>query len=129
MANLFIDEIRKVGPLTIVQVVTDTCAVMKAAWKKVEVAFPWITCTCCAPHVLILLLHDIAKIGEVAQVLSKARKVLNRFSGVASDGAAQSCERSWPGIMGRSWAFTVLHQLASLDVSASSVACCVSKLT
>ena len=74
-------EIEKVGALKIVQVVTDTCSVMKKAWTIIEKKFPWITCTCCAPHVLSLLLKDIGKIKEVAGVIGKVRKVLNRFWG------------------------------------------------
>eukprot|EP00966_Prymnesium_polylepis_P115918 2679387-Prymnesium_polylepis.1 len=73
--------IHSVGCLSVVQVVTDTCSVMKAAWKLVEAEFPWITCTCCAPHVLSLLLKDIGKISEVAAVIAKTKKILNRFWG------------------------------------------------
>jgi hypothetical protein len=81
VAELLAKQIRHVGALNVVQVVTDTCSVMKAAWKKVEKEFPWITCTCCAPHVLSLLLKDIGKIQVVKAVLEKVRKVLNRFWG------------------------------------------------
>jgi hypothetical protein len=81
VAKLIIKEIRHVGALNVVQVVTDTCSVMKAAWKIIEKELPWITCTCCAPHVLSLLLKDIAKIGAVKGVLENVRKVLNRFWG------------------------------------------------
>lgn len=81
VAKLISDEILRVGPLNVIQVVTDTCAVMKSAWKIVEAKYPWVTCTCCAPHVLSLLLKDIAKIPEVASVLAKVKKVLNRFWG------------------------------------------------
>eukprot|EP00966_Prymnesium_polylepis_P025728 593135-Prymnesium_polylepis.1 len=81
VANLIIKEIEHMGPLTVVQVVTDTCSVMEAAWRIIEKMFPWIACTCCAPHVLSLLLHDIAKIPEVARVIAKEKKVLNRFWG------------------------------------------------
>lgn len=81
VATLMAKQIRHVGELTVVQVVTDTCSVMKAAWKILEKEFPWITCTCCAPHVLSLLLKDIAKIPAVKGVLEKVRKVLNRFWG------------------------------------------------
>ena len=81
VAQLIIDEIERVGPHLIVQVVTDTCSVMKKAWKLIEKKFPWITCTCCGPHVLSLLLHDMAKIPEVAGVIAKVLRVLNRFWG------------------------------------------------
>ena len=81
VANLLIGAIERQGPFSVVQLVTDTCSVMKAAWKIVEKKFPWITCTCCAPHVLSLTLNDIAKIPQVAAALAKARLVLNRMWG------------------------------------------------
>lgn len=81
VAKLIGEEIERVGPLNVIQVVTDTCAVMKSAWKIIEESFPWITCTCCAPHVLSLLLKDIAKIPQVATTMGKVRKILNRFWG------------------------------------------------
>ena len=65
----------------VVQVVTDTCSVMKAAWKLVETKFPWITCTCCGPHVLNLYLKDLGKIEEVAAVIKKSNAILNLFWG------------------------------------------------
>lgn len=81
VAELICQEIINVGALSIVQVVTDTCSVMKAAWKIIEKAFPWITCTCCAPHVLSLELKDMAKIPEVADVIESGQKILARFWG------------------------------------------------
>ena len=79
--RLISDEIERVGQYTIIQVCTDTCSVMKAAWKIIEKKFPWITCTCCAPHVLSLELKDMAKIPEVQAVIDKTGRVLNRFWG------------------------------------------------
>ena len=81
VAQLICAEIVRQGPLNIVQVVTDTCAVMKAAWKMVEKAFPWITCTCCAPHVISLELHDMAKIPDVAAAIRGCQTILARFWG------------------------------------------------
>eukprot|EP00966_Prymnesium_polylepis_P086055 1991594-Prymnesium_polylepis.2 len=81
VAKIIIDEIMTIGCLNVIQVVTDTCSVVKAAWKIIEEEFPWITCTCCAPHVLSLELHDIAKIKQVGAVIKKTGKVLNRFWG------------------------------------------------
>lgn len=71
VARLISDEIERVGATNVIQVVTDTCSVMKSAWKIIEKHYPWITCTCCAPHVLSLLLKDIGKIPEVSKVLNK----------------------------------------------------------
>ena len=81
VAELIIAEIEQVGPTLVIQVVTDTCSVMKAAWKLIEEKFPWITCTCCGPHVLSLMLNDLGKIKEVAAVIKKVGRVLNRFWG------------------------------------------------
>ena len=81
VAKLIIDEIYRIGPTTVVQVVTDTCSVMKAAWRIIQAEFPWITCTCCGPHVLSLELCDIGKIDEVKEVITKTGKVLSRFWG------------------------------------------------
>lgn len=81
VAKIIGAEIKSIGMYNVVQVVTDTCSVMKAAWKLLEAEYPWITCTCCAPHVLNLYLKDIGKIEEVAAVIVKVSKVLNRFWG------------------------------------------------
>ena len=81
VANLIITQIERIGETNVVQVVTDTCSVMKAAWKIIEARFPWITCTCCGPHVLSLELCDIGKIPEVAAIIAKCQKVLKRFWG------------------------------------------------
>ena len=68
-------EIEKVGALKIVQVVTDTCSVMKKAWTIIEKKFPWITCTCCAPHDCA----EPAAQGHREDQGGGRRKVLNRF--------------------------------------------------
>jgi hypothetical protein len=81
VAELICAEIEAAGKLSIIQVVTDTCSVMKAAWKIIEAKLPWITCTCCGPHVLSLELSDMGKIPEVAAVIKKVGRVLNRFWG------------------------------------------------
>jgi hypothetical protein len=81
VAELICAEIETVGKYSIIQVVTDTCSVMKAAWKIIEKKFPWITCTCCGPHVLSLELTDMGKIKEVAAVINKVGRVLARFWG------------------------------------------------
>ena len=81
VAKLLNDHIYRIGPTTVVQVVTDTCSVMKAAWVIIQKEFPWITCTCCGPHVLSLELLDMGKIPEVNAVITKVGKVLSRFWG------------------------------------------------
>lgn len=81
ISDLLISHIDRQGKLAIVQICTDTCSVMKAAWKRVIDVLPWITATCCGTHVVSLELNDIGKIKEVAAVMKKVRKVLNLFWG------------------------------------------------
>ena len=45
VAKLIMEQIERVGKHEIIQVVTDTCSVMKAAWKIIEEKFPRITRT------------------------------------------------------------------------------------
>eukprot|EP00327_Prymnesium_parvum_P011732 CAMPEP_0184386206 /NCGR_PEP_ID=MMETSP0007-20130409/9578_1 /TAXON_ID=97485 /ORGANISM="Prymnesium parvum, Strain Texoma1" /LENGTH=114 /DNA_ID=CAMNT_0026733949 /DNA_START=109 /DNA_END=449 /DNA_ORIENTATION=- len=53
---------------------------MKAAWKIVERDFPWITCSSCMPHVLNLLLKDIAnELEEVQSTIADGELIVNWF--------------------------------------------------
>ena len=84
IANFIVSEgIDRLSPpiASVVHVVTDTCSVMKAAWRLVEKERLWVSTTCCAPHVLSLLLKDIASIPEVSVVMDKMDDVLHRFWG------------------------------------------------
>eukprot|EP00967_Tisochrysis_lutea_P154693 scaffold307790_cov28-Tisochrysis_lutea.AAC.1 len=74
-------RIEKHGRLNFVQVVTDTCSTMKAAWRILEKHYKWLTATCCGTHVLSLELKDFAKVPEVANVISKVGNVLSLFWG------------------------------------------------
>ena len=47
VAELLINFSIRIGWLSVVQVCTDTCAVMQAAWRIVIVRMPWETATCC----------------------------------------------------------------------------------
>lgn len=76
------DSIEKIGPHLVMHVCTDTCATMKKAWRLLEAHLPWISCTCCAAHVLSLELKDLAKkIDIVAVTISKMQLILRRFWG------------------------------------------------
>lgn len=81
IAELLSEFIIRTGKLSIVQICTDTCSVMQAAWKIVCARFPWITATCCGTHVLNLELKDIGKIPDIAQLLEKVSLVLSIFWG------------------------------------------------
>ena len=83
VANFMVEGIDNLSPphASVFHVVTDTCNVMKAAWKLVESKRQWTSATCCAPHVLNLLLKNIASIRAVSQVMEKMEAVLRRFWG------------------------------------------------
>ena len=38
-----------------VLIVTDTCSVMKAAWRLLQKEYPWLSVACCGTHVLTAL--------------------------------------------------------------------------
>ena len=71
VAELLRQCMERNGRFAFVQVCTDTCAVMKAAWRLLLKEYPWLTATCCATHVLSLELHDLGKLPEVASIISK----------------------------------------------------------
>jgi hypothetical protein len=71
-----IDCIREVGEDNVIQVVTDSAVVCKAAGRLVEQEFSWITWTMCTPHCLDLLLEDVGKLPWAAEVVAKAKAVV-----------------------------------------------------
>ena len=71
VAELLRQCMERNGRLAFVQVCTDTCSVMKAAWKLLLKEYPWLTATCCATHVLSLELHDLGKLPDVASIILK----------------------------------------------------------
>lgn len=81
VAGVFASLVDRTGPLSIIQVCSDTCSTMKAAWKIIEAKYPWITATPCGTHVLNLELKDLAKIKEVKETITKVKSVLNLFWG------------------------------------------------
>ncbi len=76
IAGQLIDCIREVGADSVIQVVTDSAAVCKAAGKLVEQEFSWITWTPCTPHCLDLLLEDVGKLPWAAEVVVEAKVVV-----------------------------------------------------
>lgn len=81
VAELLRQCMERQGRLCFVQVVTDTCSTMKAAWKILTSHYPWLTSTCCGTHVLSLQLKDFAKLPEVANIIAKVSTVLSLFWG------------------------------------------------
>jgi predicted transcriptional regulator len=71
VAELLRQCIERNGRFAFVQVVTDTCSVMKAAWKLLQTEYPWLTATCCGTHVLSLELKDLGKLPAVAAIIAK----------------------------------------------------------
>jgi hypothetical protein len=76
IARQLIDCIWEVGADNIIQVVTDSAAVCKAAGRLVEQKFSWITWTPCTPHCLDLLLEDVGKLPWAAEVVAEAKVVV-----------------------------------------------------
>lgn len=81
VASVFRATIARTGALAVIQLCSDTCNVMKAAWKMIEKEYPWITATPCGTHVLNLELKDIGKIPAIQSVIAKVKLVLSVFGG------------------------------------------------
>jgi hypothetical protein len=76
MAGQLIDYIQEVGVDSVIQVITDSATVCKAAGRLVEQEFSWITWTPCTPHCLDLLLEDVGKLPWAAEVVAEAKAVV-----------------------------------------------------
>jgi len=76
IAGQLIDCIREVGADNVIQVVTDSAAVCKAAGMLVEQEFSWIMGTSCTPHCLDLLLEDVGKLPWATEVVTEAKAVV-----------------------------------------------------
>jgi hypothetical protein len=79
-AKLMIEDIYEFGCSDVVLICTDTCNVMKACWDKVMEEFPWISVLPCQPHVISLLLKDIAKDEAVSKVIKEEGLLVSWFS-------------------------------------------------
>jgi hypothetical protein len=67
-ANWYADGLRRaieeVGPTNVIQVVTDCCNVMKAAWRIIEAEYPWIFCCGCLAHQVNTFVKHVCKIPK-----------------------------------------------------------------
>jgi hypothetical protein len=79
-ALLMIQDIYDFGPTNVILVITDTCNTMAKAWAIVQDEFPWISFLPCQPHVIALLMKDIAKEKEVKDVINEEATVVGWFS-------------------------------------------------
>jgi hypothetical protein len=81
VCDTIISGLLRVGMLNVVLILTDTCSTMKAAWVLIEAKVPWITCGPCLPHVLNLLLKDLAKaIPEMQATIDDGSKIVGWFT-------------------------------------------------
>eukprot|EP01018_Ginkgo_biloba_P040308 Gb_12648 [translate_table: standard] len=75
IANILIDAIESVGPLNVVQVITDNERVCKVAGFLVEARYKNIFWTPCAIHSLNLILKKIGKIEWIKKITDEAKEV------------------------------------------------------
>lgn len=79
MGNEFLRLIDKFGPYNFTGLVSDNASNMKAAWKVVESSYPHISTYGCLAHGLNLLLQDILKIDEIAEIIDSAKQIIKAF--------------------------------------------------
>eukprot|EP01018_Ginkgo_biloba_P002712 Gb_02256 [translate_table: standard] len=75
IANILIDAIESVGPLNVVQVITDNARVCKAVGLLVETRYDNIFWTPCAVHSLNLILKKIGKIEWIKKITDEAKEI------------------------------------------------------
>ncbi|KAL1515454.1 hypothetical protein AB1Y20_002079 [Prymnesium parvum] len=79
-ALLMIQDIYAFGPTNVVLIITDTCNTMAKAWALLQDEFPWVSVLLCQPHVISLLMKDVAKSKDVQQVINDESTVVGWFS-------------------------------------------------
>ncbi|XP_020267038.1 uncharacterized protein LOC109842592 [Asparagus officinalis] len=75
MFEILNEEIKKIGPENVVQIVTDNHASLKLAGKYLMDEYPHMYWTPCAAHCLNLILKDIGKLPFVKMTLSRAMEL------------------------------------------------------
>jgi hypothetical protein len=80
VAALIIVDIYTIGCTKTVLECTDTCAVMRKAWRFVEDEFPWLSSAPCSTHCGSLLTTDIGKAPEVVSLMKDEGTVVTWFS-------------------------------------------------
>eukprot|EP01018_Ginkgo_biloba_P006698 Gb_18188 [translate_table: standard] len=75
IASIRIDTIESIGPLNVVQVITDNARVCKAAGLLVEARYENIFWTPCAVHSLNLILKKIGKIEWIKKISNEAKEI------------------------------------------------------
>eukprot|EP01018_Ginkgo_biloba_P032553 Gb_29675 [translate_table: standard] len=75
IANILIDAIESVGPLNVMQVITDNARVCKVAGLLVEARYDNIFWTPCAVHSLNLILKKIGKIEWIKKITDEAKEI------------------------------------------------------
>jgi hypothetical protein len=80
IAALMIEDIYSLGCTRVILVTSDTCSTMRKAWTIVQDEFPWISIGPCQTHCPSLLLTDVGKFPEAAQVVREEGVVVGWFS-------------------------------------------------
>ncbi|XP_020265549.1 uncharacterized protein LOC109841094 [Asparagus officinalis] len=75
MFEILNEEIKKIGPENVVQIVTDNHASLKLAGKYLMDEYPHMYWTPCAAHCLNLILKDIGKLPFMKMTLSRAMEL------------------------------------------------------
>eukprot|EP01018_Ginkgo_biloba_P018001 Gb_15350 [translate_table: standard] len=75
IANIFIDAIESVGPLNVVQVITDNARVCKAVELLVEAKYKNIFWTSYVVHNLNLILKKIGNIKWIKKIIDEAKEI------------------------------------------------------
>jgi hypothetical protein len=57
--------------------ILDGTGANKSAFRMLETEYPWMECQWCTAHVLDLSLEDVCKLGELPEMIKKAKKVVN----------------------------------------------------
>jgi len=76
IADAIIKQIDAVGPLKVIQVLTDSASNCKSSWPIIEAKFPHITCGPCTAHCLDLLLEDLRKIDWIKDSFREGRDMV-----------------------------------------------------
>ena len=72
-----IDEI---GVDKVAAIVTDNCAAMKCAWRRLNITHPSIVTFGCCAHIVNLLIKDIFRIGGPNEALARATEINSFFN-------------------------------------------------
>jgi hypothetical protein len=70
----------QIGPVIVVQIITDNAAACKAAGQRIEALYPHITWSGCVAHAMDLCLEDIGKSEWAVPILKQGRDIVKFIS-------------------------------------------------